>query len=144
VLVIAIVIAAVIARRIGPLRRTTSFREPVFGDHELSAAQYRKNADDYAASSQWALAVRERLRAIARELEERGMLDPRPSRTAAELCRDASAQRPDLSQNLREATSAFDAIWYGGRTAGPADDELLRALDHRLVVPGRLAVLGHR
>ncbi len=81
---------------------------------------------------QWAEAIRERLRAIARELEQRGVLDPRPGRTAAELSREAGAQLPALAEDLRNAASIFDRVWYGGRTATAADEELLRRLDSRV------------
>ena len=61
--------------------------------------------------------MRERLRAVVRELESRGVLEPRPSRTADEVARDGSAAVPDLAEPLRRATTTFDEIWYGGRTA---------------------------
>jgi hypothetical protein len=140
---VAVGVVAVVVR-VGPLRRPASSREPVFGSTERTAADHRRQADSYAAASQWALAVRERLRAIGRELEERGVLDPRPGRTAAELCREASAQLPDLAAELRTATATFDAIWYGGAPAGQADDDLLRALDRRLTGSDRLLSLGRR
>jgi Domain of unknown function (DUF4129) len=142
VLVLLAVGIVAIVMRVGPLRRPTTSREPVFGDTDRPAADYRRTAAEYAAAYEWALAVRERLRAIARELEERGVLDPRPGRTADELCREASAQLPALATSFRDATQAFDAIWYGDVTARAADDELLRALDEQLTGPSRL--LGRR
>ena len=80
----------------------------------------------------WAEAIRERLRAIARELEHRGVLDPRPGRTADELCGEAGLRLPVLAGDLRAATSIFDEVWYGGRTATADDEAQLRALDERL------------
>jgi hypothetical protein len=142
VLILIAVAVVAIVMRVGPLRRPTSAREPVFGDTDRAAVDYRRQAAEYAASSQWALAVRERLRAIARELEERGILEPRPGRTADELRREASAQLPALAERFRDATRTFDAIWYGGVAASAADDELLRSLDQQLTGSGRL--LGRR
>jgi hypothetical protein len=140
-IVVAIGVVAIVMR-VGPLRRPTTSREPVFGDTDRSALDYRRTAAEYAAAAEWALAVRERLRAIARELEERGVLDPRPGRTADELCREASTQLPALATAFRDATQIFDAIWYGGVTARAVDDELLQALDRQLTGSGRL--LGRR
>jgi hypothetical protein len=142
VLVLLVIAVVAIVMRVGPLRRPTTSRGPVFGDTDKAAVDYRRQAAEYAAASQWALAVRERLRAIARELEERGILDPRPGRTAEELRREASARLPALAGAFRNATATFDAIWYGGATATAADDELLRTLDDQLTGSNRL--LGRR
>ena len=89
-------------------------------------------AAQFASNGLWAEAIRERLRAIARELEHRGVLDPRRGRTADELSREAAAQLPALADDLHHATSIFDEVWYGKRTASAADEELLRRLDARV------------
>jgi hypothetical protein len=136
---VAIAVVAVVLR-VGPLRRPASAHEPVFGGTERTAVDHRRQADTYAAEGQWALAVRERLRAIGRELEQRGVIDPRPGRTADELCAEAAWQLPDLGSDLRAGAATFDSIWYGGTTAGQADDELLRALDRRLLAASRQPV----
>ena len=56
---------------------------------QLTAAQHRATAESYAAEGNWAAAIRHRLRAVARQLEETGVLNPAPGRTANELARDA-------------------------------------------------------
>ena len=40
----------------------------------------------------WSAAIRHRLRAVARQLEESGVLNPVPGRTATELARDAGGR----------------------------------------------------
>jgi hypothetical protein len=131
-LVLIGVVVLVIAR-VGVLRRSTrAHTEAIFGGEQVTAADHRRRADDFAGQQLWAQAIRERLRAIARELEERGVLDPRPGRTAAELSREAATQLPALAGELSAATSTFDAVWYGGRTAVAADDQQLRALDAKV------------
>jgi len=130
-LIIAAVVAVVVAR-VGALRRSPHANEAIFGAEETTADDHRRRADEFAKAGQWAEALRERLRAIARELEQRGVLDPRPGRTAAELSREAGAQLPALADDLRNAASVFDRVWYGGRTATAADEELLRRLDSRV------------
>lgn len=132
VVVVVVAIVAIVAVRIGGVRRTTKLDQPLLGASIETATDHRRRAQAYAAQEQWAQAVREWLRAVARELEERGVLDPRPGRTAAELCTETAVELPALSADLRQATSTFDAIWYGGRTAKPDDEALLRALDRRV------------
>jgi hypothetical protein len=142
ILVLAALAVVAVVVRVGPLRRPASKYDPVFGGTEQSAADYRRHADNYAAAGEWALAVRERLRTIARELEERGVLDPRPGRTAAELGREAGRRLPDLGPDLRVAIGRFDAIWYGGATATAGDDESLRALDSLVTGSKRATLVG--
>ena len=67
------------------------------GSAELDAAGHRAAAEALAAQGHLAEAVRERLRAVVRALEERGVLDPRPGRTSGEVARDAGAAAPALA-----------------------------------------------
>jgi hypothetical protein len=133
-LLVAIVAAVVIliTVRIGIVRRTPHGDEAIFGSAESQADDHRRLAKQLAADGRLADAIREWVRAIARELEQRGVLGPLPGRTAAELCREASAEFPALADDLRRATSTFDAVWYGGRTATADDEQLLRSLDSRI------------
>lgn len=132
ILLIVSAVVAVVTARVGVLRRSPRGDEAIFGVEETTADDHRRRAEEFAQAGQWAEAIRERLRAIARELEQRGVLDPRPGRTAAELSRDAGAQLPAVAADLRTAASIFDRVWYGGRTATAADEELLRRLDSRV------------
>ena len=93
-------------------------REPLFaGTGALSAADHRGLADAAAARLDWPGAVRERLRAVVRELEVRGVLDPRPGRTASEVAGEAGRLVPALADPLSRGARTFDEVWYGGRTA---------------------------
>lgn len=106
---------------------------PLFaGSAVLDAAQHRVLAESAAAEGRWAEAVRERLRAVVRDLETRGVLDPRPGRTAAEVARDAGQAVPAVAEDLRRAAVRFDEIWYGGRTADAASYALLVEVDGRV------------
>ncbi|MEO5878085.1 MAG: DUF4129 domain-containing protein [Streptosporangiaceae bacterium] len=90
------------------------------------AADHRADAERFAAAGQWAEAIRERLRAIARDLEERVILDPRPGRTADELASEAGAVLPvDLTPGIR----IFDDVWYGDRPGTAEGYHVLRDLD---------------
>jgi hypothetical protein len=113
----------------GRVRRLASAATPLFGPAPRSAAQYRQAADEYAARGAWAAAVRERLRAILRELEQRELLDARAGRTADEAAAEAGQALPDCAAELRAAARIFDDVWYGGRPATSELDARLRAVD---------------
>lgn len=136
------VLVAVLALLIWALRRTltpvarngrtTGDADALFGDELLSAAQHRAAADAFAARGEWALALRERMRALVKGLEERGLLDPRPGRTATEASVDAAGVLPGHADGLRDATGRFEQVWYGGRDATRDDQDVVRALDERV------------
>ncbi|MEJ3655978.1 DUF4129 domain-containing protein [Actinomycetes bacterium KLBMP 9759] len=130
VLVVLAVIA--IRLRVGRIGRTTSADGALFGTTIRSAADHRTAADAHAAAGAWAEAVRERLRAIVRGLEERDLLDARAGRTADEAAAEAGRILPDCAPGLRSAAVVFDDVWYGGRQASPAMDAQLRALDEQV------------
>lgn len=127
--VIALVIA-VIVMRMGPLARRRGLRsEPMFPTARRTAAEYRAAADAAAADENWSSAVVERYRAIVVGFEERGLLDPRPGRTADEAAVEAGAAFPGLAGELIDASRLFDVVRYGGHAATPIDDERMRRLD---------------
>lgn len=115
---IALVVVAV-RRRTGSLRRGT---DPglFLGTGSRSGADFRSDAERFATAGAWAEAVRARLRAVVRDLEDRGLVDARPGRTADEVARDAGRVLPEVAGDLRVAARIFDDIWYGGRTADAA------------------------
>jgi hypothetical protein len=99
---------------------------------DISSERLREEADALAARGEWAQAVRARLRAVVRLLEERGVIDPRPGRTATEVAAEAGDARPDLRDELRRGAQTFGEVWYGRRIATAADDAVLRELDAAL------------
>ncbi|MDQ1695266.1 MAG: hypothetical protein QOJ03_619 [Frankiaceae bacterium] len=141
-LVIGITGLLIAARvKLGPLRREMRLAGALLTDRETSAADYRRRADAAAAGGRWDEAVIDRMRAIARGLEERGIVDPRPGRTADELARDIGVVLPAAAAAVQAAAQTFDAVAYGGRPAGPesyatvvAADAL--AIDQRRVAAG--------
>ncbi len=94
-----------------------------------TADQFRAEARAFAAAGDWAQAVRARLRAVVLTLEERGDIDPRPGRTAAEVAAEAGAARPELREPLWKGALTFGEIWYGKRVATATDDQVLAQLD---------------
>ncbi|MBV8861126.1 MAG: DUF4129 domain-containing protein, partial [Mycobacterium sp.] len=130
-LVIVAVVAAVrIARRMMRTRRGGDFQ--LFESGELSAAQHRAAAEDSAGQSDWTAAIRHRLRAVARGLEETGILNPAPGRTANELARDAGERLPQLTSELSCAADTFNDVTYGETPGTPAGYQLIVDLDDHL------------
>lgn len=133
ILAVVAVLGIVLYRRVGAPGRTARADRTLFaGGGPRTAAEHRAAAEDHATAGRWAEAVRERLRAVVRDLEDRGLLDPRPGRTADEVAAEAGQALPECAADLAGAARTFDDIWYGGRTATPEHDATLRALDGRL------------
>jgi Domain of unknown function (DUF4129) len=129
-LVIAVVVAVRIARR--TMRTNRGGRYALFGGHELSAVEHRATAEQYAAEGNWSAAIRHRLRAVARQLEEDAVLDPVPGRTATELARDAGRVIPGLAAELRRAADAFNDVTYGERPGTEPAYRMIADLDDHL------------
>ncbi|BBZ50632.1 DUF4129 domain-containing protein [Mycobacterium heidelbergense] len=129
-LAIAVVVAVHVARRTMRTRRG--------GDHllfeatQLTAAQHRATAESYAAQGDWASAIRHRLRAVARQLEETVVLEPAPGRTANELASAAGATLPHLGGELAQAATAFNDVTYGERPGTRAAYQMIADLDDHL------------
>lgn len=132
-LVLAAALVALVVYRTGGFTRTARAPGALFTGDMLTAARHRALAEEHATAGRWAEAVRERMRALARGLEERGLLDGRPGRTADEIAVDAGAVLPALSEDLRRAARRFDDIWYGGRTATREAYDAVRAVDDEAV-----------
>lgn len=129
VVLVAFVVAVRIARR---TMRTNRAGAPLFGAHELSAAEHRATAESHAASGDWAAAIRHRLRAVARDLEESGVLNPVPGRTATELARDAGELLPAFAAQLRSAALVFNDVTYGEQPGTEPDYRMIADLDDAL------------
>jgi len=144
VAVLLLLVAAVVAVRlgVGPLGRRAAAEQALFVGRERTADEHRAAADAHAAAGEWAEAVRERLRAVVRSLEERAVLESRPGRTADEAAAEAGLALPTCARALREGARLFDEIWYGGRPAGPASDGALRALDESVRSARPVAAVG--
>jgi hypothetical protein len=128
VLVLAAVLVAVrVARR--AMRSSRSGGDLLFDDHELSAAEHRAAAQRSAAAADWAAAIRHRLRAVARHLEENGTLGAAPGRTATELARDAGRTFPALAGQFDAAAEIFNDVTYGELPGHEAQYRAIVALD---------------
>lgn len=127
--VLLVVVVIVVRRRFGPLARTAAAPGAVLGGTERTAAEHRRLADSHAAGGFFDDAVRERMRAIVRSLEERTILEPRQGRTAGDAARAGGRALPAVADDLLEAARRFDETVYGGRTADAGTDARLREID---------------
>lgn len=125
-------IAFVIVRRTGGVQRRRSGSGDVFTDRTMSAADHRARAEIAAGLGEWSEAVRESFRAVVRQLEERGALDPRPGRTADEAARDAGAVFGARRSELGAAAHLFDEVAYGDHPGTVEAYEQITALDRTL------------
>lgn len=148
-LVVAVIVALVIALRLGlgPAGLRDVLTDRRRGPRPATADEYRAEAESLAARGEFKEAVRARFRAIIRELEQRAVLDPRAGRTAGEIAREGAAAVPTIGEDLRLVAGTFDRVWYGRRDAARADyvavrdaDERIRA--RRLVTSGATAAVG--
>lgn len=131
VLALAAVVVAIIVRlRVGKVamdRRGGG--RAVFSGRPQSSAEHRQAADQAFARGDLVKAVRERFRAIVRDLEQRGVLDERSGRTVDETAAEAGRQLPGRATELRHAAQIFDDIVYGGRAATAEDYQRLATID---------------
>jgi hypothetical protein len=128
---LAIVVALVLVARwrLGPLGRQPRHLAVVLDGRPKTATERRQSAEAAAAEHDWRTAIVEGMRAIARELEERAILEPRAGRTADELARDGGQSLPDAAAALHRAAATFDAVVYGRRPGTPAAYDEIRAAD---------------
>ncbi|MFD9700555.1 DUF4129 domain-containing protein [Lentzea sp. NPDC059081] len=130
--VVAVIIVIVVRLRTGRTTRSLRSGGEVFGTAVLTAAEHRAAAERAAAGGDFAEAVRERFRAVVRELEHRGVLDPRAGRTVDEVALEAGRALPVLADDLRGAAVQFDDVWYGGRPATGEGYRRLVSVDDRV------------
>jgi hypothetical protein len=138
VAVLVLIVVAVLVR-FGPLSRSASRTAEEFdlGPGGTTPEEHRALADRFAAGGRYAEAVRERLRAVVRDLERRGVVEPRPGRTVSEIVAETRRTLPDAAAGLARGGRVFSEIWYGGRKATPADDAVLREVERRVAAAER-------
>ncbi len=141
--VLVLVVAAVLGwRHFGGAGATHRRGAAVFSASTLqTAAEHRRRAEAAEAAEQWAVAVLERFRAVARELEERTLLHPAAGRTADEVAAEGSHALPGLRELFTRAAHGFDDVVYGDRPATGDTARLLRELDQAVrAAPARMTV----
>lgn len=134
IVVLGLLVAAALAVAVRIARNTLGGRRSggLHAGRILSAADHRGRAEDFAAQGDWVNAIRQRVQAIGRELEENGVLNPVAGRTAAEMARDAGAAIPHCGAELSAAATVFNDVTYGEREGTEQEYRSISALDDRV------------
>lgn len=115
-LILLVVLAAAFVRwRRGPVARSATHALVV--EPGVPSSTFRARAEQAAARGDWALAVTERMRAVVRRGQERGLVDDRPGWTADEVATELGGHLPTADAALAHAARVFDDVRYGGRPA---------------------------
>jgi hypothetical protein len=140
--VLAVAIVMVMAW-IGPVARSRSRgRIPLLAAGQLSARDHRQQAERMAGAGDYTAAIIESVRAVAVDLEERGILPPRVGRTADEFAAEASRPLPDHAANLLAAARLFDGVRYGQQAGTAAGYQQVRELDAAIQAARPVAAAG--
>jgi Domain of unknown function (DUF4129) len=140
--VLAVAIVVVMAW-IGPVARSRSRgRIPLLAAGQLSARDHRQQAERMAAAGDYTAAIIESVRAVAVDLEERGILPPRVGRTADEFAAEASRPLPDHAADLMAVARLFDDVRYGQRAGTAAGYQRVRELDAAIRAARPVAAAG--
>jgi hypothetical protein len=106
----------------------------VFAGTTRSADDHRRAADEAYERGDLAGAIRDRFRAIVRELERQGVLDERSGRTVDEIAAQAGERLPHNRTGLRSAATIFDDVVYGDHLPTDAAYHELTTLDAGMAV----------
>ncbi len=130
---LAVIAGALIIIWTGPLLRAR--RRPAglaTNGPARTASDHRQSARRHAQATDYAAAICESLRAIAAELDERGVLPTHPGRTADEFAVEAGQALGTHAADLRAAAALFDEIRYGQRPGSRAGYQRMCDLDEAI------------
>jgi len=131
--VLAAILVAVVLARIGPVAGARRRRAgPGAVAPGRTARGHRDAAARLAETGDYAGAICERVRAIAAELDERGVLMPRIGRTADEFAAEAGRALSPHAAGLLGAARLFDEVRYGQRPGTRPGYEQVAELDARI------------
>lgn len=134
-IVVAIValIIAILVFGLPRLNRRSAVDGALFGDEDnRTAAQLRDVAARAAAAGDWATAITELFRSIARNLAEREMLISFPGTTAREFGASGGRLFPAHADDLRRAAASFDEVRYLGGSGSREEYEQVDRLERAL------------
>ncbi|MHA7275030.1 DUF4129 domain-containing protein [Arthrobacter sp. HLT1-21] len=99
------------------------------GTTVLTAGEHRQLATAAAGSQEWDVALTERLRAVIRSAEERGIIDRQPGRTAAETGVQLRAAFGPTGDGTAWLADRFNEVHYGNRSTDGSDYLRATAID---------------
>lgn len=110
-------------------RRSRAGGDLFADDDERDATTLRRVAERAAAAGDWSTAVRELFRALARRLDERGIVASFPGTTARGFAARAGEAFPDAAARLAACAADFDAVRYLDEPGTREGWERIRALE---------------
>ena len=123
------------------LNRRSSVTGSLFGEDDArTAAQIRSAGEAAAARGDYAVAIAEMYRSIARGLDERTVLSTSPGTTAHDFATRASTVFPTRTDELAASASAFDDVRYLGGAGTREQYELVERLERALRTAKPLAL----
>lgn len=132
-LLAAAIAAAILIYGVPRWRARSGVGVELLGDRDRrTARQLRRDAERWAAAGDWARAIADRYRAVARALDERTLVAALPGTTAHGFARAAGRVFPVEAAALEAAADRFDGVRYLDRPGTADDYALVRALDDRL------------
>jgi hypothetical protein len=133
VVVVAALVVAFFVFGLPRINRRSRVTGSLFGEDDArTAAQMRTAAEGAAARGDYASAIAEMFRSIARGLAERSILATSPGTTAHDFAGRAARVFPQQFDELAAAALAFDDVRYLGRTGTAAQYESIERLERRL------------
>jgi hypothetical protein len=132
-LVVALVVLAFFLFGLPRINRRGRTAGALFGDEDERDSQaLRKSAESAAAAGDFATAIEDAFRSIARGLAERAIVLTFPGTTAHAFAAQAGAAFPGFTRELAGSADAFDRVRYLGKAGTAADWELVRGLESTL------------
>ncbi len=132
VVVVLVAVAILIWGRPKRLVRSSA-PAALFGEAEARTAdELRRDAEAAAARGELDEAIVLRVRALARGLAERTVVELEPGATVHRFARAAAAAFPDAAADLTATARSFDDVRYLRRAGTPDAYALIRDLDERL------------
>ncbi len=148
VLLIVIAVVLIIAFLIfglPRLNRRSAVTGALFGEDDArTAAQIRAAGEAAAARGDYAVAIAEMYRSIARGLAERTVLSTSPGTTAHDFATRAATAFPTQAADLAASAAAFDDVRYLGGAGSREQYDLVERLERalRAAKPAALEAVG--
>lgn len=102
-------------------------------------------AERHEAAGRWRDGLRCRYRVLVGELIGRRLVPDIAGRTAGEYAREVAASSPEAAPAFASSTELFEAVWYGGASAGPAErDRFVGLSDQVLAAATTVGEVGDR
>ena len=132
VIVIVLLVVAFLVFGLPRLNRRSRATAGELFDDDRDADALRREARRAAAAGDYATAVAELFRALARRLDERAVVSSFPGTTARGFARRAGAAFPDAAERLATCAGDFDAVRYLGEPGTAEQWARIEALEAEL------------